>query len=220
MKYNPNIHRRRSIRLKGYDYSKDGVYFITLCSQNRECLFGDIVSGQMRLNTEGKIVEKYWNQLNDRFPGVETDMFVVMPNHFHGIIFINDRVGAGILPPTIECKWTPPRILETPVSKLRTAPHLRAGGSPPLRKYNLGHVVAYFKYQTTKFVVFENKSMPSRIWQRNYHEHIIRDDDELNRIREYVFQNPMKWEMDRENPNAFVPELASPWELHIISTNP
>ena len=88
MKYNPDIHHRRSIRLKGYDYSKDGVYFVTICKYNRECLFGKIVNGAMVLNDAGKMVEKWWYELNTKFLNIEPYAHIIMPNHFHGIIII------------------------------------------------------------------------------------------------------------------------------------
>jgi putative transposase len=93
MKYNPEIHHRRSIRLKGYDYSQQGAYFITICTHNRECLFGKIVNGAMVLNDAGKMVEKWWYELNTKFPNIEPDAHITMPNHFHGIIII---VGADL----------------------------------------------------------------------------------------------------------------------------
>ena len=92
MKYNPDIHHRRSIRLRGYDYSRPGAYFVTTCTQNRECLFGKIVGGEMVLNDAGRMINIVWNEIQENYPGVETDEFVVMPNHIHGIIVL---VGAG-----------------------------------------------------------------------------------------------------------------------------
>ena len=92
--FNPQIHHRRSIRLKDYDYSQSGAYFITICTQKRECLFGEIVDGEMRLNDAGQMVQTTWDELPKHYTGIEIDEFVVMPNHFHGIILIHD-VGAG-----------------------------------------------------------------------------------------------------------------------------
>lgn len=86
MKYNPNIHHRRSIRLPGYDYSQAGAYFVTICTQNRLCLFGEVADGRMIQNVAGQMVETVWQQLPDRFPQILMDAFVVMPNHVHGII--------------------------------------------------------------------------------------------------------------------------------------
>lgn len=88
MKYNPEIHHRKSIRLKGYDYSKSGAYFITICTQHRECRFGEIIDEQLFLNDAGNMIEDCWLCLTNIFPDIELDEFIVMPNHFHGIIFI------------------------------------------------------------------------------------------------------------------------------------
>ncbi|MEJ5300651.1 MAG: hypothetical protein WHS38_06650 [Thermodesulforhabdaceae bacterium] len=99
MTYNLNKHHRRSLRLKGYDYSKPGAYFITIVSQERACLFGDVVDGEMQLNGAGRMVYAEWESLPDRFPGIMLDAFVVMPNHIHGIIVIvGDPVGVGLVP--------------------------------------------------------------------------------------------------------------------------
>jgi len=93
MRYDPNRHHRRSIRLSGYDYSQAGAYFITICTQDRACLFGDVVDGEMRLNDAGRVAQQCWRQIPAHFPNVELDEFVVMPNHVHGILVITD-VGA------------------------------------------------------------------------------------------------------------------------------
>ena len=91
MKYDPDKHHRRSIRLKGYDYSQAGAYFVTICTQDRECLFGDVVDGEMRLNDAGQMVHRIWNDLSVKYPDIEMDEFVVMPNHVHGIIMLSGR---------------------------------------------------------------------------------------------------------------------------------
>ena len=110
MAYNPGIHRRRSLRLKGYDYTRMGAYFVTIVTQGRLCLFGEIVGKEMRLNEAGEMVCRFWEALPQRFPTIEMDMFVVMPNHLHGIVVIKNRatttvdntkstnVGAGLVP--------------------------------------------------------------------------------------------------------------------------
>ena len=100
MKYDPSRHHRRSIRLKGYDYSQAGAYFITLCAQDRECLFGEVVDGEMRLNDAGRMIESVWNEIPLFYPGVDIDEFAVMPNHVHGIVILagatpGDPVGAA-----------------------------------------------------------------------------------------------------------------------------
>jgi len=100
MRYNPDIHHRRSIRLKGYDYSQDGVYFVTICTHNRECLFGKIVDGKMCINEWGKIAERCWLETPQHYPNVSMDEFVIMPNHIHRIIILNENIsiiGANVV---------------------------------------------------------------------------------------------------------------------------
>jgi REP element-mobilizing transposase RayT len=200
MKYNPDIHRRRSIRLKGYDYSQAGAYFVTLCAQNRQCIFGNITDERMALNDAGRMVQTTWNEIPDHYPGVDVDAFVVMPNHIHGIVIF---VGAGT----------------------RACPDMGQpqGVAPTL---SLPDVVHRFKTMTTKRYTDGVKQSgwppyPGKLWQRNYYEHIIRlsacdhlparcaqagaqagNENELNRIREYIQNNLRKWEIDRENPAA------------------
>jgi putative transposase len=205
MKYDPEKRRRRSIRLKGYDYGKAGAYFVTLCTQDRACLFGNVADDTMRLNDAGRIIEQWWFELNRKLPTAEIDEFVVMPNHFHGIVVIpvgaDRRVGPG--------------------SKGARTAHKGAHTCAPTRfTFCLsGHtrwctlptVIQWFKTMTTNESIRGVKaaSWPSfngRLWQRNYYEHIIRNEDSLNRIRQYIIDNPARWAFDRENPTATTPE--------------
>lgn len=188
MKYVPEKHHRRSIRLKGYDYSQAGAYFVTICAQDRACLFGDVVDGEMRVNGAGWMVESIWNEMPVFYTGVETDEFVVMPNHVHGIVVL---VGAA------------PR--GRPVSG--QAQVGQAQGPAPTM--SLADVIHRFKTMTTKRYADGVKTdgwpaFRGRLWQRNYYEHIIRSDVELSRIREYIVNNPLQWALDRENPNVFI----------------
>jgi REP element-mobilizing transposase RayT len=175
--FHSNKHHRRSVRLPGYDYSNPGAYFVTLCLHGRECLLGDVVDGQMVLSEMGRIAQQMWDRLPSRFPGIETDAFVIMPNHVHGIIVIT-AVGA---------------IHESP---------LRRDESPQQRrKMLLPKIVGYFKMNTAKRAN-AIRSMPgSPFWQRNYYEHVVRDERELNTIRQYIYNNPKKWALDRDNPS-------------------
>jgi REP element-mobilizing transposase RayT len=168
--------QRRSIRLKGYDYSQPGAYFVTLCTQNREFLFGEIANDTMLLNSYGKITEHEWLRSADVRAEVELDVFVVMPNHVHGIVWINKR-GA--------------------VDATR-----RAHGRAPLRRKpgSLGSMVAGFKSGVTRRVNALRCSPGGRVWQRNYYERIVRDEDELKRIRQYITDNPIRWALDDNNP--------------------
>ncbi|BCX13327.1 MAG: hypothetical protein KatS3mg067_2265 [Thermosynechococcus sp.] len=169
---------RRSIRLKGYDYSQAGAYFITICTKDRACLFGEVVDGEMRLNDFGQVVHGVWNNLPNHYAGVEMDAFVVMPNHVHGIVVI---VGAGLKPaPTT-----------TAAPTTTTAP----------TQHGLPEIIRGFKTFSARRIN-ELRSTPGvPVWQRNYYEHIIRNEESLHRIREYIANNPLKWQLDQENPD-------------------
>ncbi len=212
--------RRRSIRLKDWDYSRTGMYFGTICAQNRVCLFGDVVNGDMRLNDAGRMVEKWWSELNHKFPMVQTDQFAVMPNHVHGIIAI---VGAALR----VCPHDLPVCPDEPGAHTGAGAYTNMGAHTGVGAHTsagthigvpLPRIVQWFKTMTTNEYIrgvkqFGWPRFDRRLWQRNYYEHIVRNDDELNRIREYIMNNPLKWELDRENPNAksevHAPEV--PW---------
>lgn len=170
------MHRRRSIRLKGYDYSQPGAYFITICAQDRACIFGEIVDGQMRLSPAGEIVREEWYKTAAIRPNVELDEFVVMPNHIHGIILIND-IGRDTS---------------------RRVPTMERFGKPTSN--SIPTIVRLFKSVTTKRINQMRGTPAVPVWQRNYYEHIVRNDKEMDRIRQYVVNNPMQWYYDRENP--------------------
>ena len=186
MKYDPNVLRRRSIRLKDYDYSQQGAYFITMCIHGRECILGDIVDGNSRLNQFGNFVKEEWLRTEQIRPEITMDEFQIMPNHMHGIIVINP-VGAT----------------RRVVQKYR-ATHPKQG-DPPGRPYgpaarSIGAIVGQFKSIVTKRINLLRKTPLTPIWQRNYYEHVIRDEENLNRIRQYIIDNPVKWDEDEENP--------------------
>ncbi len=182
MKYDPAIHHRHTLRLRGYDYSRNAACFVTICAQNRDCLFGDIVAGAMILNDAGRMVQSVWDGISTHYSGVEIDAFVIMPNHIHGIIII---VGAG---PCACPKTGRPR-----------------GGAPTTTaSLSLPDVVHRFKTLTTKRYTDGVKQCgwppyPGRVWQRNYWEHVIRNKNELYRIRKYIIENPTKWDLDQDN---------------------
>lgn len=189
---------RRSIRLKRYDYTEAGAYFITIVTQSGECLFGEVVNGIMRLNDAGRMVSCVWNELPERFPSIILDAFVVMPNHIHGIIVsasnddapIRIPVGAGLVPARHR-------------ATTRVAP-------------TVGDVIGAFKSRVTVEYtrgVRTNGWMPfrGRLWQRNYYEPIIRNEESLNRIRQYILDNPQRWAIDPENLAAITPEPEYAW---------
>ena len=182
MTYNPNKRHRCSVRLRGYDYARAGTYFVTICTQNRACLFGEIIDGEMVLNDAGHIAEKYWRKIPVHFPHAELGAFVVMPNHLHGIIVIvGANVGAKDFSPLRQRYKQPQTSHPTGTSK------------------TIGSIVRGFKIGVTKWM--RRNTTVRDVWQRNYYEHIVRNENELNRIRRYIIHNPAKWQYDRENPH-------------------
>jgi REP element-mobilizing transposase RayT len=182
-------HQRRSIRLKDYDYSQSGAYFVTLCAHNRECIFGHIVDETMRLKHAGRIVAEEWARSAEIRHEIMLDAWIVMPNHLHGIIVILDHgVGAHGGAPSTEAD--------------DAARVLRADGRPPLhrRPQSVPSFVAGFKSAAAKRIN-EMRGRPGKpVWQRSYYEHIIRNENECRLIRKYIHDNPLKWALDRENP--------------------
>ena len=192
----PDRHHRRSIRLKGYDYSLAGVYFVTISTQDRVCVFGDVVEGVMCLNEAGRMVATVWDALPAQFPSVGLDAFVVMPNHIHGIMVFATGVSVGA-PLVGAPDVTPNRATDTRAAT-RVAP-------------TLGDVVGAYKSRVTVEYTrgVKTKGWPAfrrRLWQRNFYEHIIRNEVSLNRIRQYILDNPARWTFDHENPLAVTPE--------------
>lgn len=167
---NGEKHHRGSIRLKGCDYSQTGAYFITICTYNRECLFGKIINEKTNLSMIGRIVQNEWDEIPNRFPNTRMDAFIVMPNHIHGMII----VGATLV----------------------VAQNNRAGTRPAP---TLGEIVGSFKSLCVHKCVTNHFNI-GKLWQRNYYEHIIRNEGELDRVREYIINNPLQWQFDRENP--------------------
>jgi REP element-mobilizing transposase RayT len=175
MNRHPEPHHRRSIRLRGFDYSQPGAYFVTIVTHDRACLFGEVAAGELRLNEWGRIVADTWVSLASRFAGVVLDGWILMPNHLHGILVIDHGVRRG---------------------GSRTAPTIPAKQKP------LGGLIGAFKTISTKHINELRGTPGVSVWQRNYYEHIIRDGDGLDRIRNYIAENPLRWEFDRENPLA------------------
>ena len=169
---------RKSPRLQGYDYSANGAYFVTLCTQNRVCLFGDIVENEMHLNDSGQMLLKWWDELQTKFSVVEFDSCVVMPNHLHAIIVL-------LLDPAIK---------ESRIGAL-------------LQKRTLDDIVQWFKTMTTNAYIRGVKqqgweTFPGKLWQRSFHDHIIRNEHDLNTHRQYILSNPERWNLDSDNPNV------------------
>ena len=183
MTYNPNIHHRRSIRLKGYDYSKEGLYFVTICVQHRECLFGEIKNGTMYKNPSGEMIDKWITETTNKFNNVEIPSFIVMPNHVHVIFTVGADLRVCPSPVPLECIRRDNNQGE----------HI---GSP------LQWVVQWFKTMTTNDYIRGVKTMDwkpfdKKLWQRNYYEHIIQNEQSYMKISEYIQNNPKKWTDDK-----------------------
>jgi putative transposase len=194
VRYEPERHHRRSVRLRQYDYAQAGAYFVTICVQGRECLLGEVVSAAVVLSPFGRMADNWWNDLPRRFPDLDLDGWVVMPNHMHGIVVLSEPVAQTTNgePLTVEGRETPP---------LPVRPAVGAGSPRPRRRPTLGQVVAYFKYQSTKSVNQARSTPGGRFWQRSYYDHIIRDEASLDRLRNYVVENPLRWELDQLHPD-------------------
>lgn len=161
--------RKSSLRLPGFDYATDGAYYVTLCVQRRMCLLGDVVEREIALNDAGRMAESWWFATSEKFPRLELDEFVVMPNHMHGVL------------------W------------------LRELGAESASRTNLAEVVQWFKTMTTNAYIRGVREhgwapFPGRFWHRSYFDHIVRDESQLNKIREYIRDNPRRWSEDSENP--------------------
>jgi putative transposase len=180
VKYDPEKHKRRSIRLKGHDYVVAGTYFITLCTYQRECLFGKIADGVMQLNPLGEIVENCWNQIPQHFPNAQSKDFVVMPNHFHGILMVlqddHDRRGMAV-----------------------PCPYMGEFGKPVAG--SLPTMIGSLKSAIAKRINIHRNALGTPVWQRNYYEHIIRNDLSLQTIQTYIRHNPQSWQTDRLHPD-------------------
>lgn len=181
--YDSKKHSRRSIRLKNYDYSQPGHYFVTVCVYQRFHLFGDIINREMILNKFGKIAEFEWLRTSELRKNVRLDEFVVMPNHIHGIIIITDEKnepeGRGV--------W-----LYAPTQQKSN--NNRKFRSP---SKDLGAIVRGYKSTVTKQINEWNNQRGDKIWQRNYYERIIRNQKELDHVREYIRNNPQNWDNDK-----------------------
>ena len=175
--------RRNTNRIPQHNYAEPGYYFITICTENRRQLFGTIENDKIILNDIGNMVDVWWQKIFERYQNILIDEYIIMPNHIHGII---NNVGAGF-----------PR------------PKSFYGDNDINNKINghgnraptIGNIIAYFKYQSTKQINKIQNNPGIKVWQRNFYDHIIRNDKSLNKIREYIINNPATWNNDIENPN-------------------
>jgi len=209
MKYEHDKHHLRSIRLKGYDYSQSGAYFLTICTQNRESLSGDVVDGEMRLNDAGHMVWDAWHKIPEHFPHAGIDEFIVMPNHFHGIIMLSGRGDPCDRP--VLCVDNDHLSGEHIQGDHKNRPYnMRNTGHPQgTLPGSVGRIVQAFKSLSTHEYIrgIRGNGWPSfngRLWQRNFYEHIIRSEEEINRVRRYIIDNPPKWAEDENNPGNII----------------
>ncbi len=187
-KFDSQRHQRRSIRLEGYDYSQAGAYYVTIVTYHRDCLFGGIVDGEMILNDLGKIADECWRAISEHFPFVELGVYVIMPNHVHGIIVITDvdhRADAGA---SARSRGT---IYRAPTTQERFQKPV-AGSLPT--------IIRTYKAAVTRRIGREHNA--TGIWQRNYYEHIIRDEKDLQNKTDYIEANPSLWDEDENNPRS------------------
>lgn len=173
--YNPKIHHRKSIRLKGYDYSQAGLYFITICCQNRAFLFGEIENANMILNDAGEIANQFWSDIPNHFPNAVLHEFIVMPNHVHGIIELTDETND--------------------VKAENFLPQQQHHEFQKMIPRSIAAIIKGYKIGVTKW--FRQKTAVHDVWQRNYYEHIIRNEKSYQNISNYIINNPAKWAEDK-----------------------
>ena len=179
--YNPDLHHRRSTRLQQYDYRWVGAYHITICTFQRLCTFGDVLDGRMVLNEVGRTVEEEWTKTPSLRSEVTIDAFVVMPNHLHGVLVFDDS--------------NPDAAKGDTIQSTRFVRHKRS----------IGSVIAGFKSATTKRINIARNSPRQPVWQRNYHDQVIRGEPHLDHVRQYIAANPANWTKDEHNPSVWQP---------------
>ena len=190
MKFNPKIHHCRSIRLKGYDYSQEGLYFITICCENNICRFGNIENEEMILNDFGQIAHNEWLNLAERFDNFELDTFQIMPNHIHSIISLKVKIGQSASN-------------DNENSENNSCLEIWAGASPaPTTADIIGSYKSLVANGCLGIYKSKNEIM-GKLWQRNYYEHIIRDENSYQTISNYVENNPSKWLEDKFFTKAY-----------------
>jgi putative transposase len=185
MQRDRQTRQRRSIRLQAWDYSWPWWYYVTIVVNDGRTIFGKVVNDEVRLSRFGQVVQEKWLAIPKRYKNVELDNYVVMPNHFHGIVIISDN----------------------PVEAIHESP-LRRDINPSHEEYikrrrrmTLSKIVGWFKMNSAKQINLEQQTSGRAVWQRGFYDHIIRNDADLHRIRTYMANNPLQWAIDEENPD-------------------
>ncbi len=187
-----NKYRIKSAKCPDWDYSSDGAYFVTICTQGREEFFGDMVDGKMMLSKIGQVADKFWTQIPEHFPFVVLDEYIVMPNHVHGILFIEKNdVDCGPVVETQNFASLQMQGKTQGIKNKKWKPNKFGPQSKNLASIIRGFKVGVKKYATTNEIDFS--------WQPRFHDRIVRDENELNRIRQYIIDNPTNWQKDRNN---------------------
>ena len=214
MVFDPRLHHRRSIRLRGYDYAGGGVYFVTICTEAKKCLFGEVIESEMSLNEAGRLVQETWDSLPGRFTSLVLDAFQIMPNHLHGVFVLP---GPGLEPALARATGAPviqpyedrrgracPTLVGGRHDRQGTASRSPTNGNARacLRRTSMGDVVGAFKSISTIAVNKLFSQTGTRLLHENFYEHIVRDMGELESIRDYVIHNPQCWLDDPENQES------------------
>jgi putative transposase len=171
---NPFVHNRKSIRLQEYDYSRSGEYFITICTYDKKCVLGEVIEERKRLSPIGEIAKKYWEEIPEYFPEIKLDEYVIIPNHLHGIIIIT------------KCRDL---INQIPTNNFPLMKN---------QKVTLGKIIRHYKARSAKHI--HDAGYIDFQWQPLFYDRIVRSDKELDNIRDYIINNPLKWYHDDENP--------------------
>ena len=187
------LPQRKSPRLRGYDYSQSGAYFVTICTQRRQQLFGDVLDGEMILNDYGKIAAACWTAIPDHHTNVELDLYVIMPNHVHGIVVINDGYDSS----TADRIYPVPTKNRDHVGTRYIASGAKNRANPNRKRPTLGTIIGTYKAAVTRRINRNMNQPNAKIWQGRYHDHIIRNEKSLNKLREYTLHNPALWADDR-----------------------
>lgn len=197
MKFDPAKHHRRSIRLKGFDYTQPGGYFVTVVTYQREGLFGEIVMEEMRLSKYGLVTQQQWEKLPKRFPNIELGAFVVMPNHIHGIIQIIDESRRGTADES-ERRGIAEDTKDLDRKSSRYAP--TKGQFGKMIPNSIPTIIRSYKSAVAYRINLMRGTKDVPVWQRNYYEHVIRNHEDWDRIHKYIESNPSMWAEDEENP--------------------